>query len=46
MSELENEISALITYLAPGIKETHKYFSKLSYVVNKNRRYAINQGTE
>jgi len=34
MGELKNEVSALVTYFAPALKNIHAHFKDLSYVLS------------
>jgi len=34
MGELKHEVSALVTYFAPALKNIHQYFKDLSYVLH------------
>ena len=43
---MKSEISALISYLAPGLKKTHEYFRKLNYTVKRNYYEEVNYSTK
>jgi hypothetical protein len=34
MDELKHEVSALVTYFAPALKQIHNYFKDLSYLLS------------